>query len=106
MPDSADFKNFDFIWDRAAMVAINPCDRAKYAAKLDSILAKNGTILIECLHREEGRTGPPHTLTEQNLVQVLKPLCFGLEHLENHDDLSSVAHLGKLEVHDYFIKRN
>ena len=32
------FSNFDFIWDRAAMVAINPEDRQKYAKKIWSLL--------------------------------------------------------------------
>jgi len=97
------FENYDFIWDRAAMIAINPCDRAKYAAKLNSLLTVDGTILLEAVHREEGRTGPPHTLTEQNLVEVFEPLGFAIEHLEHHEYISD--RLGKLEVHHYFIKR-
>ena len=105
MPIIPMLSNFDLIWDRAAMVAINPCDRAKYGAKIKSILAKNGKVLIECLHREEGRTGPPHTLTEAHLTEVYKPLGFQLNHLSTHEDLSSIDRLGRLEVHNYLIKQ-
>ena len=34
MPEDGKFSEFDCIWDRASMVAINPPDREKYAKKL------------------------------------------------------------------------
>ena len=34
MPEKGKFRDFDFIWDRASMVAINPPDREKYANKI------------------------------------------------------------------------
>jgi len=105
MPKIDTFGGFDFVWDRAAMVAINPPDRAKYAAKIDSMLAPAGTIILEALEREEGRTGPPHTLTKESIVESYSTLGFKLEELESFEDLSSVDRLGKLGVHDYRLKR-
>lgn len=34
MPEEGKFRDFDLIWDRASMVAINPPDRKKYANKI------------------------------------------------------------------------
>ena len=34
MPEDGKFRDFDLIWDRASMVAINPPDREKYANKI------------------------------------------------------------------------
>lgn len=105
MPDNDQFKHFDVVWDRAAMVAINPGDRGKYAEKIMSILSEKGTLLLSAMVREEGRDGPPHTLTECQISAAYKPLGFQLSHLEMFEDLSSVSRLGKLEVHTFQINR-
>ena len=34
MPEDGKFRDFDLIWDRASMVAVNPPDREKYANKI------------------------------------------------------------------------
>jgi thiopurine S-methyltransferase len=104
MNDIPALKNFDFIWDRAAMVAINPPDREKYAKKIKSLLVPSGTILLDALVREEGKTGPPHTLTETHIRDAYKPIGFEVNHLEHNEDLSSIDRLGAIQIHTYYIK--
>jgi|ERR1712130_81260 len=104
MPESPGLSRFDLVWDRASMVAINPPDRVKYAQKIKSLLNENGQILLQALVREEGRSGPPHTLTKEQISNAYVGLGIGITELQDWVDMSSVERLGKIHVHDYELK--
>ena len=104
MPESSELSRFDLIWDRASMVAINPPDRMKYARKIKSLLGEKGEILLQALVREEGRSGPPHTLTKEQISNAYAGLGVDMTELQDWVDMSSVERLGKIHVHDYTLK--
>ena len=60
---------------------------------------KNGPMLLIALVREEGRTGPPHTVTTENV----KSLYDNVTQLSETEDLSSLERLGKLVESVYII---
>uniref|UniRef100_A0A8B9VI43 Thiopurine S-methyltransferase n=1 Tax=Anas zonorhyncha TaxID=75864 RepID=A0A8B9VI43_9AVES len=37
---------FDGVWDRGALVAVNPCDRPRYASLMISLMEKNSSYLL------------------------------------------------------------
>ena len=49
------------------MVAINVCDRSRYAEMISSLLAPNGEVLIQCINKERGPPGAPYNLTGEDL---------------------------------------
>lgn len=54
---------FDRVWDRAAMVALDPERRARYLARLRHVAA-GATILLNVLEYPAGeREGPPHSIS-------------------------------------------
>ncbi|KAA0710303.1 putative thiopurine S-methyltransferase [Triplophysa tibetana] len=67
---------FGGIWDRGAMVAINPCDRQKYAALLTSLMESDCRYLIDTLeYNPEQYKGPPFLVTEDVLKQLFEGAC-------------------------------
>ncbi len=51
---------FDAIWDRAALVALRPSDRDRYASHLREFLQSNGYILLCTISYDESKMeGPP-----------------------------------------------
>lgn len=50
------------------MVAINVCDRSRYAEMISSLLATDGEVLIQCINREKGPPGAPHNLSGEELA--------------------------------------
>ena len=56
-------------------------------------------MLLITLVREEGRTGPPHTVTTENV----KSLYENVTQLSETEDLSSLERLGKLVESVYII---
>ncbi|KAG7352901.1 thiopurine S-methyltransferase [Nitzschia inconspicua] len=68
---------FDFIFDRASMVAIDPKLRESYVEVLGSLLAPGGTILLVVLERqgsdEAMKQGPPFTIPEVTVRELYEP---------------------------------
>lgn len=106
-------EKFDFIYDRASIVAIDPELKPvsfeilscvpyiilfqNYAERLKKLM--NGEMLLIALVREEGRTGPPNTVSSDDvnaLYENVKKIC-------EEDDLSSVERMGKLVESVYLI---
>ncbi len=61
---------FDSVWDRGSMVAIDPTLRVDYVNVMKKLLKPGGTILLSALERrtgtEEGlQLGPPFTLSDE-----------------------------------------
>ena len=54
---------FDAIWDRAALVALRPSDRDRYASHLREFLQSNGYILLCTISYDESKMeGPPFSV--------------------------------------------
>jgi thiopurine S-methyltransferase len=64
---------FDWIWDRGALVALDPAMRPAYAAHLGSLLQPRGAILLSALSYDPAAmSGPPWPITPDQL-HVLYP---------------------------------
>jgi thiopurine S-methyltransferase len=65
---------FDVIWDRAAMVAINPIHREEYVQVLGSVLKPGGVILLSGYVRPNGdvKLGPPFTLNKDQVLHLFE----------------------------------
>lgn len=65
---------FDLIWDRAAMVAIDPKDRDEYAHVLGSVLKPGAVLLLSGFVRPKGdlTSGPPFTLNRDQIISLFE----------------------------------
>jgi thiopurine S-methyltransferase len=60
----AQLGRFDRIWDRAALVALPPAMRERYATRLLELLEDDGAMLLNCFRYDLDRDGPPHSIPE------------------------------------------
>ena len=60
----------------------------------------NGEMLLVALVREEGRTGPPHTVSSDDVHSLYE----NVKMISEEDDLSSMERMGKLVESVYLIK--
>ena len=59
---------FDLVWDRAAMVALNPERRILYAQRLQALLKPGGRLLINAFEYDQTlMKGPPHSVRPSEL---------------------------------------
>ena len=64
---------FDLIWDRAALVALDPGRRPRYAMRLAKWLAPGGTLLLNGFEYDQSQMkGPPHAVWRKE-VDALFP---------------------------------
>lgn len=68
---------FDMIWDRGAMVAIDPKDRETYVKTLGTLLKPGGSILVTTVDRTDTNTeapgaGPPYSINELDIRTIYK----------------------------------
>ncbi len=76
---------FDAIYDRAALVALDPATRDRYAEKLTSLLAPTGRILLVSFdHDAPG--GPPHSVPRGEIERLFGD-SFTVEQLASEDIL-------------------
>ncbi|XP_055076391.2 probable thiopurine S-methyltransferase [Misgurnus anguillicaudatus] len=67
---------FGEIWDRGALVAINPCDRQKYASLLISLMESDCKYLLDTLeYNPELYKGPPFLVTEGDVKYLFDVAC-------------------------------
>lgn len=60
--------SFDRIWDRAAMVALDPARRQTYAQVLRALLRPGGQILLNAFTYDQSvMPGPPHSVPEDEI---------------------------------------
>lgn len=84
---------FDLIWDRAALVALNPEQRSRYAPLLMRLLRPEGTLLLNSFRYDrDKRTGPPHSIEEDEIHRLYSPWG-SVELLEAYDDASNPGRL-------------
>ncbi|MED5374009.1 MAG: thiopurine S-methyltransferase [Myxococcota bacterium] len=56
-------EDFDAVWDRAALVALNPEQRVRYAALLTKLLRPGGQMLLNVFEYDQDKmSGPPHSV--------------------------------------------
>lgn len=66
--DPARDGRFDRVWDRGALVALDPPRRARYVARLRELLAPGGEVLLNFFWFDaEGWQGPPHNVPEDEV---------------------------------------
>ena len=62
---------FDTIWDRAALIALNPTDRARYAPHVSSFRKKVGSVLLSVLvYDQQKMSGPPFSVTDDEIYRL------------------------------------
>ncbi|XP_069814051.1 thiopurine S-methyltransferase-like isoform X1 [Dendropsophus ebraccatus] len=67
---------FDGMWDRGAMVAVNPRDRERYATIMLSLMAKDcHYLLVTVEYDPKLHGGPPFYVPESDLENLLGPSC-------------------------------
>lgn len=99
---------FDAIFDRAALVAIAPDQRERYAAKLAGLLRPGGKVLLVSLEHDAG-SGPPFDV-DRTAVERLFAGAFTIEELSSEDILAESANIaskGATRVHEraYLLER-
>ncbi|KAM4706063.1 thiopurine S-methyltransferase-like isoform 1-T2 [Rhinophrynus dorsalis] len=79
---------FGGIWDRGAMVAMNPCDRERYTNLMLSFMAKDCRYLLVTLNYNPALIkGPPFYVSDADLERFLGPLCT-IKHLKTVDAMT------------------
>lgn len=79
---------FGGIWDRGSLVAINPCDRTKYAALITSLMDKDCRYLLDIFeYNPELYKGPPFFVPEDEVKQLYGGAC-DIELLQSVDSFS------------------
>ncbi|XP_050992869.1 probable thiopurine S-methyltransferase [Labeo rohita] len=76
---------FGGIWDRGALVAINPCDRQKYSTLLTSLMNNDCRYLLDTLeYNPELYKGPPFFVSGEDVKNLFGSGC-DIELLESVD---------------------
>lgn len=99
-------RDFDLIFDRAAMVCIEPSKLTEYCEILQSLLNKGGYMLVEGIERKGGSLpGPPYTLSEPKIEELFKG--FDAVHLiaGEKDDEVIPTEVGEITVDVYRVAR-
>ncbi|MFT5584429.1 MAG: thiopurine S-methyltransferase [Cognaticolwellia sp.] len=79
--------SFDAVWDRAAMVALDPERRARYAEHLIQLVRPGGAMLVNIMeYPQEQMPGPPHAISFDDLGAVYGAH-FKLELLKEEDEI-------------------
>ncbi|XP_018587323.1 probable thiopurine S-methyltransferase [Scleropages formosus] len=76
---------FGGIWDRGALVAINPCDRQRYAALIVTLMDKDCRYLLDTLlYNPELYGGPPFFVSDEDVRNLFGSAC-DIELLQTED---------------------
>lgn len=93
--------SFDAVWDRAALIALPPDVRARYAKHVTSLVRPGGTMLLVTLEHDAG-SGPPFEVTPDE-VRAHYEAAFAIEELAHEDvltDSPSLVQKGATRVHE------
>ncbi|KAM4686612.1 thiopurine S-methyltransferase isoform 3-T3 [Amazona ochrocephala] len=92
---------FDGFWDRGALVAVNPCDRQRYAGLMITLMEENSSYLLVTVSYDPNRhKGPPFYVPESEIKSLFGSHC-EIKHLEKVDDFSERHRQWGL---DYFLE--
>uniref|UniRef100_A0A3B4ASA5 thiopurine S-methyltransferase n=1 Tax=Periophthalmus magnuspinnatus TaxID=409849 RepID=A0A3B4ASA5_9GOBI len=79
---------FGAIWDRGALVAINPKDRVKYAALMVSLMAPDCRFLLDTLlYNPELYKGPPFLVPDEQVLSLYGSSC-DIEQVQEADSFT------------------
>uniref|UniRef100_A0A8B9V577 thiopurine S-methyltransferase n=1 Tax=Anas zonorhyncha TaxID=75864 RepID=A0A8B9V577_9AVES len=93
--------SFDGVWDRGALVAVNPCDRPRYASLMISLMEKNSSyLLVTVLYDPNKHKGPPFYVPESEVKSLFGNHC-EIKLLEKVSDFSERHRRWGL---DYFLE--
>lgn len=93
----------DRVWDRAALVALDPERRVQYVATVRALLGPGAVVLLETFDYEQARKpGPPHAVPEDEVRSLWGPAAPGaavpgaprIERLGEHDAIEEVRPRG------------
>ncbi|XP_038057811.1 thiopurine S-methyltransferase-like [Patiria miniata] len=85
---SALIGQFDCIWDRGSMAAINPEDRQRYRDIITDVLKPDSRYLLDIFEiPHDVFSGPPHNMDPKDVTQLFGDLCT-VEHLEHVDAMN------------------
>ncbi|KAJ7338559.1 hypothetical protein JRQ81_012461 [Phrynocephalus forsythii] len=78
----------DGIWDRGALVAVNPSERERYAQLILSLMnQKCHCLLVTCLYDPNKHKGPPFYVSDSEVKSLFGKHC-DIKYLEKRDTLS------------------
>lgn len=85
--DPAALGTFDALWDRAALIALEPPRRREYVQRLRALARDDARLLLVTLEHDLG-SGPPFSVDEAELP-ALYAGAFSLERLDDRDVLEA-----------------
>ncbi|XP_010000597.1 PREDICTED: thiopurine S-methyltransferase [Chaetura pelagica] len=92
---------FDGVWDRGALVAVNPRDRQRYASLMVTLMEKNSSYLLVTVSYDPNKhKGPPFYVPESE-IKSLFGNHFEIKCLQKVDDFSDKHRQWGL---DYFLE--
>ncbi|XP_030337004.1 thiopurine S-methyltransferase isoform X3 [Strigops habroptila] len=92
---------FDGFWDRGALVAVNPCDRQRYASLMITLMEENSSYLLVTVSYDPNKhEGPPFYVPESEIKSLFGSHC-EIKYLEKVDDFSERHRQWGL---DYFLE--
>ena len=95
---------FDLIWDRAALVALDPDRRRVYAQRLSEWLAPTGTLLLNGFEYDQSQMeGPPHAVWREELTELYPTLKTTLLREGDWQTVGKFADRGVERFRDYLI---
>lgn len=84
-PETSNEKNFDVIWDRGSLVAINKNERKQYVALMTSLVSTDFRYLLETYEYDQTKYGgTPRTFSDDELKELFGAR-FNLKHLSKVD---------------------
>jgi len=85
---------FERIWDRAALIAVDPSTRSAFAAQERRLLASSGRLLLSGFEYEQSRMqGPPWSVTSAEVPGLYAPLAARMLDKHPTDRDGRFAHL-------------
>lgn len=96
---------FDLVYDRAALVALPPDMRQRYAAKILNLISTNTQILLHHFeYQQREMAGPPFSVSVDE-INKLYGHCFHLQILEKQDlDINYYKKFQNQGLQSYFIE--
>ncbi|XP_074998904.1 thiopurine S-methyltransferase isoform X1 [Calonectris borealis] len=92
---------FDGVWDRGALVAVNPCDRQRYVSLMITLMEKNSSYLLVTVSYDPNKhKGPPFYVPESEIKSLFGNHC-EIKCLQKVDDFSDKHRQWGL---DYFLE--
>lgn len=79
-------EEFDFLYDRAALVALPPKMRIDYAKHSLSLLKKGGKLLLVAFEYDQEKVpGPPHCVLKEEIERIYEGTTLELIHEETNE---------------------